>query len=70
MQNKYNKKKPYSKPKQHTHNQNRIKESQEIASLLMRPSIGNSTIPKVSALCKPRKHDVKLTVMQIWPCTP
>ncbi|KAK7825389.1 hypothetical protein CFP56_033112 [Quercus suber] len=31
----------------------------------MWPSIGNSTIPKVSALCKPGKHDVKLAVTQI-----
>ena len=29
---------------------------------LTQPSIGNSTIPKVSAFYKPGKHDVKLAV--------
>ena len=27
------------------------------------PSIGNSAIPKVLALCKPGNHDVKLAIM-------
>ena len=40
-------KKPYSKPKQQAHNQNQIKGSEEKASLLMWPSIGNSASPKI-----------------------
>ena len=41
-----------------------------LMKMLYLPSIGNLAIPKVSALCKPGKHDLKLVVMQIWSYTP
>ena len=48
------------------HNNNNNKNMCNMFTLMKRlylPSIGNSAIPKVSALCKPRKYYVKLAIM-------